>query len=114
MITIGDGTEDTIPRELTRFDGALYFRATTEAAGMEPYRLAPGSDTPTLIDISDGPASSMIFGSEFTAFHHKLYFAAADQAGNHHLYRLSPGCTTPVEIDLEAAQGSLAMGAPSL
>jgi ELWxxDGT repeat protein len=96
---IRDRVIENLPDVVNPLSGsALFFQAYTEENGLELYRVASGSTTPTLIDINLGTESSDPFN--LAAVGTDLFFTAYTEENGYELYRLAAGSTTPTLIDI--------------
>jgi ELWxxDGT repeat protein len=98
----GDSFTPGLTPDFTKFNGQVYFAATTAETGRELYRLAPDG-TPTLVaDLNPGPGDtfSTDITPDFTKFNGHLYFAAGSVETGFELYKLAPNGTVTL-IDIE-------------
>ena len=77
---INSGGGSSSPRDLTAFNGALYFRAITSAEGSELWKLNQDGEVSLVRDIRDGTAGSTPTG--LTVIGDALYFRANDGTVN--------------------------------
>jgi len=91
------------PKELTVFNGSLYFMANDGVNGWELWRHdATGTE---LININPGAAGSSAYPKYFTAFGTNLYFQAYTDANGFELWK-TDGETAVLAADVNAGSGS--------